>query len=195
MNNEPDWPQIRRDYFGGEISLRDLAKKHGVSRRTLERRSIREEWRQRIKDLGGAVVASSVEAAREQGAELGLSVAKLVERSLRGAALFLNKIEAELGKPTPDPSSLRALVAAWRDTISVARLTHRMDEPQSERPLIKIGALSVAFVAAKERAIPVTIAATTATTKPNHHEPEPIDISPSTADHTPAASDNSSPSA
>lgn len=200
MNRDPRLAQARADYLSGVGSLRDLAKKYGLSRRVLERRSRKEQWVATIDRLGGVTVAGATEKAREQGAGLAISVTGLIERSLKGAVMILDKIETELAKPAPDPSSLRALVSAWRDTIGVARLTHRMDEPaEKERPLVQIRTLNVAF--AKERP-PVTITAAAISavtaasavtkTKPNHHEPEPIDI---TTDTSPAASDNASPRA
>lgn len=69
----PDWERIRAEYIAGGISLRDLAKKHGVSKDAISRRARADEWkltrdktatkvRQKTED---AVVARQAEANAE----------------------------------------------------------------------------------------------------------------------------------
>lgn len=71
-----DWNEIKTEYISTEIGYRDLAKKHGVSFSTLQRRAKRENWagiRRQVCDdtvtaVTTAVINSNVDrAVRLQG--------------------------------------------------------------------------------------------------------------------------------
>lgn len=186
-----DWDQIRNRYYAGTASLRTLATEFKVCLRTLERRASKEGWVKQRQNLVGVVSASAVTAAKKQGEAHALSATELIRRSLKGAALILDKVESELSRPTPDAAALRALVSSWRDAVTIGRLTHGLDQPVQERALVKISNLNIAF--ARERPGPVVIPVTTTTANKPKHEPT-IDIP--TGPHTggpadSAAADNS----
>lgn len=76
---EPDWAKIRAEYIGGGTSYRKLAKKHGVSFRTLSARAISEGW------------AADRERARNSG------VTKAVQRTASEIAANAAKFERARG--------------------------------------------------------------------------------------------------
>lgn len=76
---KPDWAKIRAEYIGGGTSYRKLAKKHGVSFRTLSSRAISEGW------------AADRERARNSG------VTKAVQRTASEIAANAAKFERARG--------------------------------------------------------------------------------------------------
>ena len=54
----PNWAAIEAEYLAGGVSYQALADKHGVSKRTVERRGIAGDWGSRSRQVVGAVSAS-----------------------------------------------------------------------------------------------------------------------------------------
>ena len=112
---------MRRAYYGGEGSLRELSQRFGIPRRTLERRASKEAWRQNVERLGGVVTAAATQAANEHGQKLGIDAAVFTARQIRLARKLLDRIEQLGERETISGGELRQLAAAARDAISIGR--------------------------------------------------------------------------
>ena len=138
-----DWEPIRDEYVSTDISLRDLAKKTGIPYPTLRDRSIREAWAEGRKDAKvlcesavkanvssdtKPVVQTAVDRARATNALTQLSAAVLIDRTIHESNRWLDRINTTSErKEHENPDAIRKLTGAWKDVISVARLTHGLD--------------------------------------------------------------------
>ncbi len=66
---KPNWIKISTEYITGDISQRDLAKKHGVPFRTLQDRCRSEEWVAKKKAHRAEVVSKALETIGDEQAE------------------------------------------------------------------------------------------------------------------------------
>ena len=118
----PDWEKIRAEYIAGGISLRDLAKKHGVSKDAICRRARAEEWklsrdktatkvRQKTED---AVVARQSEAYAENADIAARIRMKLLERLEREIDALPESIGTRLSRDGKE-CKLRDLTGAYLD--------------------------------------------------------------------------------
>ena len=131
------WNAIKASYLNQEGSLRQLARKSGVSFHTLAKRARREGWALQRRQFGDtmatALATTALETATEQGRELGLTAAEFVARSTTELGRWMDRIEglAHEGKLTPE--SVAKLVNSWRTTIEAGRATFNLDsrEPQT----------------------------------------------------------------
>ena len=80
----PDWRKIRAEYIRGSVSYRSLAKKHGVSFSSLQRRATREKWTD-YRDQADAKSASK-------------TVESVAERDSKRASIFEEIADALLQK-------------------------------------------------------------------------------------------------
>ena len=71
-----NWRKIKAEYIAGGISQRELAEKHGISQRTIERRAQQEKWTEKRKDADG----KAVEKVAEKTAETVADNAVVLER-------------------------------------------------------------------------------------------------------------------
>jgi hypothetical protein len=135
--SHPNWLEIRTAYEAGGVGYRGLAERFNVGVATIARRAKREAWQAHQGEVHAAMTSAAVKAATEAGKELGLSVARLEEQSLDIAGRLFKRIGGELDKPDTGPAEIRALAGAFRDAVTVGRLTHRLDEQRAEVPLIR----------------------------------------------------------
>ncbi len=135
-----NWLEIRTAYESGDVSYRGLAERFSVGVATIARRAKKESWQTTQGEVQAAITSAAVKAATEAGKELGLSAARLEEESLSIASKLFKRIGGELDKPDTGPAEVRALAGAFRDAVTVGRLTHRLDEARVEVPLVR-GAL------------------------------------------------------
>ena len=66
---KPNWKKISTEYITGDISQRDLAKKHGVPYRTLANRCKAEGWVARRQEHRGKTVAKALEKISDAQAD------------------------------------------------------------------------------------------------------------------------------
>ncbi len=138
--SHPNWLEIRTAYEAGGVGYRGLAERFNVGVATIARRAKREAWQATQGEIAAVMTSAAVKAASEAGRELGLSAARLEEQSLDIAGRLFKRIGGELDKPDTGPAEIRALAGAFRDAVTVGRLTHRLDEARVEVPLVR-GAL------------------------------------------------------
>ncbi len=91
-----DWAAIRTEYVTGEVSLRDLAQKHGVSFNTLGKRAAREKWEDERQQFGNKVATETLARALEAAVERRYSALEVCDSIIEKfmASLPLQKITA-----------------------------------------------------------------------------------------------------
>lgn len=132
-----DWVEIRSIYETEQVGYRELAKRFRVSPSTICRHAQAEGWLAGKTQAHQAMTLAAVQAASEAGREMGLSAARLEEKSLLVCERLIDQILAALDGPIADATKLRALSSAFKEAVSVGRATHRMDEKQPERPRVR----------------------------------------------------------
>lgn len=130
------WPLIKAAYLRREGSLRLLAERFRVSLNTLEKRCCREQWRRQLAVLDGKVAEAAADAAVVEGRKLGLTAAMLVERTIREAEQFLDRVQCLGNIENLTPDQLRTLISIWQTAIATARKAFRLDEEPEATPMI-----------------------------------------------------------
>lgn len=125
QNNNPpkrktdtDWTTLRLEYINGTLSLRDLARKHGVTPSATLARSARENWEEQRKQLRSSVISVAQEKLTEE------HIDKLSEFNAEDikAAEAIRKKAYELLPFTTDNAGLRALAGALAEAQKIGRL-------------------------------------------------------------------------
>lgn len=157
MAKKPNWKKISTEYITGDISQRDLAKKHGVPLRTLQDRCKAENWVARKKEHRGATVSMACELiAQEQARDTAALITQSAEKLLEAANTAIAQLqtpvtawkaeeETETGKITReyitlDPGStgavdakaLRNIAGALKDIAQILSLRPRLDQEEQE---------------------------------------------------------------
>ena len=115
-NGQPvTWADLRLEYIMGNMTLRELSEKHGVSMSTLTKRSAKEGWEVARKQQAERVIEAAQQAAIDQRAK---ALAEFNEADLRVAralrAMVARRLnEAQEKKTNIPPKDLGAL-GAWR---------------------------------------------------------------------------------
>lgn len=169
MAKKPNWKKISTEYITGDISQRDLAKKHGVPLRTLQDRCKAENWVARKKEHRGATVAKACEMiaesqARDTAALITQSAEKLLEAANTAISQLQTpvtawKCEEETGDGkitreylTLDPGStgavdakaLRNIAGALKDIAQILNLRPQLDQEEQEARIAALRAKAAA---------------------------------------------------
>lgn len=125
QNNKPskrktdtDWTTLRLEYINGTLSLRDLARKHGLSVSTVGNRAVRHKWEQDRERLRTEAITVAQEKLTEE------HIDKLSEFNAEDikAAEAIRKKAYELLPFTTDNAGLRALAGALAEAQKIGRL-------------------------------------------------------------------------
>ena len=145
-----DWDEIHSEFTRSNVSLRDIAKKHGMSYAYLAKRSSKENWfqqRERVQSEAREVVAAEItKQAEKQNSELSKIVTKTgeehVKRSLEtGDKLYTLFQAAVTAMSQGNLREMRGAIEAWVTLDNQMRKIHKVDEA-SNKPLININVLS-----------------------------------------------------
>ena len=154
---KPNWARIQAEYVTGQVSQRDLAKKHGVPLRTLQDRCRAEKWVEKRAEHRGATVAKAVEKIGDMQAEqmaLDMTAAAgellaMVREGIRGLnrPVRSNKLRVEgddgsetttewLTQDAPsgiiDLKGAKAAGAALRDVYAILGLKTELERQEQE---------------------------------------------------------------
>lgn len=139
-----EWQQARETYVSEDVSLREIAQKHGIHYRTAQNRCRKESWTA-IKSDARSLVNVAISSARERSAQVVrecvaksvsdsavkavFSAQALVQRTLRESETWLNRIDsaAQHSDHQRNPDAIRKLTSSWKDVIGIARLTNGLD--------------------------------------------------------------------
>ena len=149
--------KIRTEYVTGNISLRDLAQKHGIPYRTIQDRTTAEGWVAARKAHREKTVAKACELiAQEQARDTAALITQSAEKLLEAANTAISQLQAPVtawkreeetdnGKITReyltlDPGStgavdakaLRNIAGALKDIAQILNLRPRLDQEEQE---------------------------------------------------------------
>jgi hypothetical protein len=165
-----DVPRMRRDFLNSDITLRELAKRHGCSYRYVSGLSSQERWYPQRRELKtqqeSAVTEALVERVAARSAELAeLKVATAQEhvaRSLQtGERLHALLLEGLTAVEKGDARQIKTVIEAWAVWDKQMRQGYQIEDKQQERPLVDINVMAALPTRAQmeERAaVEVTVA-------------------------------------
>ena len=145
-----DWDEIHSEFVRANISLRDLAKKHGMSYSYLAKRSSKENWfeqREKFQSEAREAVANEIaKQADEQNSALSKIVCKTAEEHVKGSQETGDKLYTLLQAAVQAMTQgnlreMRGAVEAWVALDNQMRKIHKVDV-ESNKPLININVLS-----------------------------------------------------
>ena len=161
--------KIRTEYVTGNISLRDLAQKHGIPYRTIQDRSTAEGWVAARKAHREKTVAKACELiAQEQARDTAALITQSAEKLLEAANTAISQLhtpvtawkreeETDNGKITReyltlDPGStgavdakaLRNIAGALKDIAQILNLRPRLDQEEQEARIAALRAKAAA---------------------------------------------------
>ena len=145
-----DWEEIHSEFTRSNVSLRDIAKKHGMSYAYLAKRSSKEGWfeqREKLQSEAREAVANEIaKQAEEQNSELSKIAVKTgeqyIKRSLETGDKLYTLFQAAVSAMTQgNLREMRGAIEAWVTLDNQMRKIHKVDEA-SNKPLININVLS-----------------------------------------------------
>lgn len=119
---DTDWTAIRIEYINSTLSLRDLAKKHGVNPNSMLARSSRDGWDRERTQLHAAAIKAAEEKVLETHAD---RLAEFSAKDIELAELFKSKITnilANIDDEKADGVFLNTLANALSTAQKVGRL-------------------------------------------------------------------------
>ncbi len=129
--------KVRHEYLEGNGSCRELAEKYGLSETAVENWCRREGWRQKRAEFDGRVTAKTELSLDKHADALAERRVAVVERAMRDAEAFLDRIEHERSQLQPrDVETLRKLVACWEPIVAVQRKALRLDDNEQKPQMV-----------------------------------------------------------
>jgi hypothetical protein len=146
-----DVPKIRRQFLNSDVTLRDLAKRHGCSYRYLAGLSSQERWFAQRRELKAqqesAVTEALVERVAQRSAELAeLKVATAQEhvaRSLQtGERLHALLLEGLTAVEKGDARQIKTVIEAWATWDKQMRQGYQIEDKDAQKPLVSIAVMA-----------------------------------------------------
>lgn len=129
-----DWSAIKTEYVSGNTTYRELAKKHGVSFSTLQKRAKEEKWSENRKKYRDKVVTKALTRTCARDAQRlaklqksAMMLANDIEKALQDPDVLYRHVGSIEGVPvdaklgTPNGKNLQALARALRDITAATR--------------------------------------------------------------------------
>jgi len=144
-----DWDAIHSEFVRANISLRDLAKKHGMSYPYLAKKSSKENWfeqRESFQSEAREAVANEIaKQAEQQNSELSKIVCKSAEEHVKrsketGDKLYTLFQAAVTAMTQGNLREMRGAIDAWVALDNQMRKIHKVDT-ESNKPLINIAVM------------------------------------------------------
>ena len=157
-----DVARMRREFLNSNITLRDLAKRHGCSYRYVSGLSSQERWYPQRRELQAQQEAAVTDALVERVAERSAELAKLkaltaeehVGRSLQvGEQLHVLLQQALAALQAQDVRQLKTAIEAWSTWDKQMRANLRIEDKSADRPLIDINVMAALPSLARERKV------------------------------------------
>ena len=157
-----DVARMRREFLNSNITLRDLAKRHGCSYRYVSGLSSQERWYPQRRELQAQQEAAVTDALVERVAARSSELAKLkaltaeehVGRSLQvGEQLHVLLQQALAALQAQDVRQLKTAIEAWSTWDKQMRANLRIEDKSADRPLIDINVMAALPSLARERKV------------------------------------------
>jgi hypothetical protein len=145
-----DWDELHSEFIRSNVSLRDIAKKHGMSYAYLAKKSSKENWfEQRDKfqsEAREAVANEIIKQTDDQNSALSKIVCKTAEQHVKrsqetGDKLYTLFQAAVTAMTQGNIQQMRGAIEAWVSLDNQMRKIHKVDT-ESNKPLININVLS-----------------------------------------------------
>jgi len=146
-----DVARMRREFLSSNITLRDLAKRHGCSYRYVSGLSSQEKWYPQRRELQVQQEAAVTDALVERVAARSSELAKLkaltaeehVGRSLQvGEQLHVLLQQALAALQAQDVRQLKTAIEAWSTWDKQMRTNHHIEHEKVDKPLVNINVLT-----------------------------------------------------
>ncbi|MDA7510607.1 DUF1804 family protein [Verrucomicrobia bacterium] len=134
-NRYPDatWEAIKTDYCGGESTLRESAKRHGVPFKTVETRCRREGWNRKLKENLQVVKEIAGRSLQERQQELGQRAGDFVIQSAEQLRGLLDDFIERRGL-VKSMAEFDTLVDAFSTLVRTGRELYGFDNKQNSNP-------------------------------------------------------------
>ena len=127
----PSWEELKAEYITGNMSYRDLAKKHKMSAPLIMKRGVKEGWFGLRKQNGQKVMAKLTERVNEEKvnklatiAESADKMADTIHRVMEDTDQFFRRTNLageEIVSQKADTKAMKELASAMKDLTSVLR--------------------------------------------------------------------------
>ena len=87
-----NWNKIKSDYISNDISLRQLAQKHGVSFNTLSKKAVAEQWYELRQQAYNKSTTRLINTLSKKGADIDTKYFDLVDKLLDRAGDLIEKM-------------------------------------------------------------------------------------------------------
>lgn len=128
------WEKIHKEYVSSDISQRDLAKKYGVPRSTLQKKCTNGKWFEERKKLSAKMVQKSIN-------NLSGKYAGMYSKACDVSNLILEKIQKNIeafgDSPIPG-AELKAYTGAIKDMREMGMFRAEMDRQEQEARIRKL---------------------------------------------------------
>lgn len=130
-----DWRKIKNEYIKGGISLRQLAKKHGVSPSQILKRSAAEKWAEKRNQVEVDSESKAIAKITEKNAEIDVSV---FDAALKLLKAYADSVEAFSAEGTLPPTMLKDYASALKSIQSVLEKPTDLDIKEQEARIAKL---------------------------------------------------------
>lgn len=128
-----DWNEIKTEYISTEIGYRDLAKKHGVSFSTLQRRARKENWAGLRRQVCDDTVTAVTTAVINSNVDRALRVQNVAEQLLDKIELTIDNIDGR-----KSARSVKDVADALKNVKDIMNIKSEADMQEQEARIAKL---------------------------------------------------------
>lgn len=128
-----DWNEIKTEYISTEIGYRDLAKKHGVSFSTLQRRARKENWAGLRRQVCDDTVTAVTTAVINSNVDRALRVQNVAEQLLGKIELTIDNIDGR-----KSARSVKDVADALKNVKDIMNIKSEADMQEQEARIAKL---------------------------------------------------------
>ena len=128
-----DWNEIKTEYISTEIGYRDLAKKHGVSFSTLQRRARKENWAGLRRQVCDDTVTAVTTAVINSNVDRALRVQNVADQLLDKIELTIDNIDGR-----KSARSVKDVADALKNVKDIMNIKSDADMQEQEARIAKL---------------------------------------------------------
>lgn len=128
-----DWNEIKTEYISTEIGYRDLAKKHGVSFSTLQRRARKENWAGLRRQVCDDTVTAVTTAVINSNVDRALRVQNVADQLLDKIELTIDNIDGR-----KSARSVKDVADALKNVKDIMNIKSEADMQEQEARIAKL---------------------------------------------------------
>ena len=128
-----DWNEIKTEYISTEIGYRDLAKKHGVSFSTLQRRARKGNWAGLRRQVCDDTVTAVTTAVINSNVDRALRVQNVAEQLLDKIELTIDNIDGR-----KSARSVKDVADALKNVKDIMNIKSEADMQEQEARIAKL---------------------------------------------------------